>query len=96
MGDAEGKTIASEWLQELEGWGWDPLSDLAESRIDKVVQGPSGLRYRLRAYTFWDMEEWASDLYIKVRVDPPAGWRRLWGYRLTGIKPGEELPRDRP
>jgi hypothetical protein len=95
-GKSEGKAIALQSLHELRTWDWNRLDRLTEEPLNQVVHGGSGTQYRLHAYTFWDMEEWGSDLYIKVRVYPPTGWRRFRGYRLTTIKPGEELPRKRP
>ena len=95
MHEPEGKALAGEWLLELEGWDWDQLVPLAEKSLEKQIEGPSGNRYRLLAYTFWDTYPWGSDLYIKVRVYPATGWRRWRGYRMTSVKPGEELPPDR-
>jgi hypothetical protein len=34
---------------------------------------------RVKSNVFWDMEEWASGMYVIVRVRPGRGWRRFLG-----------------
>jgi hypothetical protein len=56
-----------------------PMSDLDAygERLEEVVSG-SGRRFRIESQAFWDMEPWASMMYVIVKVRAPHGWRRLW------------------
>jgi hypothetical protein len=91
---SEGKRLAESWRDRLESWTWENLVRIDHGRgrlpLEEWVTADSGSRYRVTAYTYWDMEEWKSDLHIKVRVYPDWGWRRWWGYRATGIKLAED------
>ena len=66
---AKAKEIASLSWAELDAYG---------KRAEEVVT-PTGPRFRMRSVPFWDMEEWASSIYVIVRVRPGRGWRRFIG-----------------
>jgi hypothetical protein len=69
---AEGKA------KEIAALSWEEL-DAYDKREEEVVAA-SGQRFRVTSQTFWDMEDWASMMYVIVKVYPPHGWRRFWGY----------------
>jgi hypothetical protein len=66
---AKAKEIASLSWKELDAYG---------KRTEEVVT-PSGRQLRVKSIAFWDMEEWASGMYVIVRVRPGRGWRRFVG-----------------
>ena len=66
---AKAKEIASLSWEELDAYG---------KRTEEVVT-PIGRRLRIKSHVFWDMEEWASGIYVIVRVRPGKGWRRFLG-----------------
>lgn len=87
----EATRLARAKLRELESLSWDEL----DAYVERVEETPSesGRRFRVKSYTFWDMEPWESDMYVKVKVYAPRGLRRLWPYTVVGGRGGEELPR---
>jgi hypothetical protein len=66
---AKAKEIASLSWEELDAYG---------KRTEEVVT-PRGRQLRVKSIAFWDMEEWASGMYVIVRVRPGKGWRRFVG-----------------
>jgi hypothetical protein len=62
-----------------------------------MKRSPSARRFRVKSYAFWDMDEWASGMYVIVKVRPVAGWRRFWAYKAVETRggPGDPVP-DRP
>ncbi len=60
------------------------------------VTGPSGRIYTVKTYSFWDTEEWASGLYVKVKVYAPAGWRSRvpWAGHFERGGPDDPIPPD--
>jgi hypothetical protein len=58
---------------------WRDLITYGE-RIEHVIS-PSGRRFRVKSYTFWDMEEFASGMECGIKVRPEVGWRRWWPYK---------------
>jgi hypothetical protein len=87
---AEGQLIADAKAAELAQRSWEEL-DAYESRVE-YVPAPSGRMFRVKSEAFWDIEEWASDLYISVKAYAPAGLRRFWRYKAWIVRPGEDLP----
>ena len=56
---------------------WEEL-DAYGKRTEEVVT-PTGRQLRVKSIAFCDMEEWASGMYVIVRVRPGRGWRRFLG-----------------
>jgi hypothetical protein len=72
------RRIAQAKAKEIASLSWEELD--AYGKREEVVVSPSGGRLRMKSIAFWDMEEWASGMYVIVRVYPRRGWRRIWGY----------------
>ena len=56
---------------------WEKL-DAYGKRTAEVIT-PTDRRLRVKSHVFWDMEKWASGMYVIVRVRPGRGWRRFIG-----------------
>jgi hypothetical protein len=78
IAQAKAKHIASLSWQELDAYG----------KRDEEVVTPTGRRLRVKAIAFWDMEAWASTMYVIVKVYPLPRWRRFWGYSAVETRGG--------
>jgi len=75
----------------MEMLSWEAL-DAFEEAVDEVCAA-SGRRFRVRRTTYWDMEPWASDLWIVVEARPiDRSTKRKRPYRKRTIRRGERLP----
>lgn len=70
-------------LDQLRSLPWDELDSYGK-QVNEVA-GSSGRRYTVTTYTFWDMEAWASGMYVIVKVRPKRGWRRLLAYKASDV-----------
>jgi hypothetical protein len=89
----DGRALAEAKAAEINGLTWDQL-DAYGQRIERVTL-PSGKAFRVKSVTFWDMDDWESDLHISVAVYAESGWRRFWPYKARGFRGGETMP-ERP
>jgi phosphoglycolate phosphatase-like HAD superfamily hydrolase len=71
------RLVARARAKEIATLSWEELDAYAK-RTEKVVT-PTGRQLRVKSIAFWDMEEWASGMYVIVRVYPGGGWRRFVG-----------------
>jgi hypothetical protein len=61
---------------------WEELDRLeGGGEVEEEAVAPSGKRYRVRTYAFWDMEPWESGMYVIVKVYGRSGWRKRWPYK---------------
>jgi hypothetical protein len=67
----EGRALAGSKAEAVAALSWEEL-DAYDPTVEEVV-GPSGERYRLSTTVFWDMEEWASGMYVIVKAAPTRG-----------------------
>ena len=79
---AKAKEIASLSWEELDAYG---------KRTEEVVT-PAGRQLRVKSVAFWDMEEWASGVYVIVRVRPGRGWRRFVGESAVETRGDDDDP----
>jgi hypothetical protein len=84
----EGRTLAGAKADAVAALSWDEL-DAYDQPVEEVV-GPSGERYRLSTNVFWDMEPWASGMYVIVKASPMRGWRRYWPFKAVEIRGGPD------
>jgi hypothetical protein len=47
----------------------------------EAVVSASGEHLQIESQAFWDMEPWASMMYVIVKVRPTRRWRRFWPYK---------------
>jgi hypothetical protein len=71
------RLVARARAKEIASLSWEEL-DAYGKRTEEVVT-PSGRQLRVKSIAFWDMEAWASGMYVIVRVRPGRGWRRFVG-----------------
>jgi hypothetical protein len=91
----EGHALASCKAEAVASLSWEEL-DACDQTVEEVV-GPSGERYRLSTSVFWDMEPWASGMYVIVKATPTRGWRRYWPFKAVEIRGGpDDLLPDKP
>jgi hypothetical protein len=76
---AEARRIIEEYQERFWAMSWPDLDSYGE-RVETIVT-PSGRRFRVKTWTFWDMEEWASGMNCIIKVRPSRGWRRFWAYK---------------
>ena len=79
---AKAKEIASLSWEELDAYG---------KRAEEVVT-PTGRKLRVKSVAFWDMKDWASGMYVIVRVRPGKGWRRFVGESAVETRGGDDDP----
>lgn len=70
-------------LERLRSLPWKEL-DQQETRREEAI-GSDGRAYTVTAYSFWDMEPWASGMYVIVKVRPKRGLRRLIAYKTSDV-----------
>src|SRR5438445_11666616 len=90
--DAEAvRRAVKEGLAVLEAMSWDDL-DQHETRIDTLI-APSGRRFRIRTWAYWDMEPWESDMWLVAEAQPEGGFFRWrWPVKERELRRGETLP----
>ena len=71
------RLLARAKAKEIASLSWEEL-DVYGKRLEEVVT-PLGRQLRVKSHVFWDTEEWASGMYVIVRVRPGRGWRRWLG-----------------
>jgi hypothetical protein len=71
------RLLARAKAKEIASLSWEDL-DAYGKRTEEVVT-PTGRQLRVKSIAFWDMDEWASGMYVIVRVRPGKGWRRFLG-----------------
>jgi len=86
----EGRSIAEAKAAQIAALDWEDL-DAYGLRVEEM-KSPSGQLFRVKSLTYWDMEEWESDLYVSVRVYAASGWRKRWPYKAGRTRDGETLP----
>jgi hypothetical protein len=84
----EGRALAGAKAESVAALPWDKL-DAYDGTVEEVV-GSSGARYRLSTTVFWDMEPWASSMYVIVKAAPTRGWRRYWPFKAVEIRGGPD------
>jgi hypothetical protein len=89
------RRIAGAKAKEIASLSWEQLDSYGK-RAEEVLT-PTGRRLRVTSIAFWDMEPWASVMYVIVRVYPRHGWRRPWGYAAVERRgeAGDPVP-ERP
>jgi hypothetical protein len=87
---SEGREIAQAKAKALAALSWEDL-DAYGKRTEEVVS-PTGRRFRVKSFVFWDMDEWASGMYIIVKAYPPSRWRRPFGYSAVETRGGPDDP----
>lgn len=88
----DAQSVLDQAVAEMEQLSWEALDAFEDATDD--VSAASGRRFRVRRWTYWDMEPWASDLWIVVEAQPiDRSTRRKRPYRKRTIRPGEQLPR---
>ena len=87
---AEAKQLIREWQERFWEMSWPDL-DAYGTRIEEVVT-PSGRRFRVKTWTFWDMDEWASGMNCIIKVRPLKGWRKWWPYKDWAARGGPDDP----
>jgi hypothetical protein len=89
------RRIAQAKAKEIASLSWEELD--AYGKREEVVLSPTGRRLRVKSVAFWDMEEWASGIYVIVKVYPTRGWRRIWGYSAVETRgDSDDLVPERP
>jgi hypothetical protein len=73
----DARLVAQAKAKEIASLSWEEL-DAYGKRTEEVLT-PTGRRLRVTSNVFWDMEEWASRMYVIVKVRPGRGWRRFFG-----------------
>jgi hypothetical protein len=71
------RLVARAKAKEIASLSWEDLA--AYGKQTEEVVTPTGRQLRVKSIAFWDMEEWASGMYVIVRVRPGRGWRRFVG-----------------
>jgi hypothetical protein len=69
----QGRALAEAKADEVAALPWDALAAYGER--EETVETATG-RFRVKTVAFWDMDEWASDLYVIAKVYAVRGWRR--------------------
>jgi hypothetical protein len=91
----EAGQIARDKVDALKSLSWDEL-DAYGSRQEKVVS-PAGRRLRVKSWAGWDMEPWASEIGITVKVYASGGFRRFVPITARGGRGGpDDLIPERP
>jgi hypothetical protein len=80
------RRLAEDKASEVAAMSWEELDAYGE-RIEEVTT-PSGQRFRVKSIAFWDMEAWASAMYVIVKVYPSRGLRRFLGYSAVETRGG--------
>ena len=97
VSESDPRRLADTKAKEIAGFSWEELDQYGK-RVEEVVTA-SGRRFRVKSIAFWDMEEWASAMYVIVNVYPIPRWRRFWGYSAVETRGGwdddEAIP-ERP
>ena len=88
--ESEGAKLARATAEEIAAASWEEL-DAQEKRVRHVVT-PSGRSFRVTSNVFWDMEPWASGMYVIVKAAPRRGWRRFWPYKAVRTRGGPDDP----
>jgi len=89
------RRLAQARANEIASLSWEQLDAYGKQTED--VMTPGGRRYRVKAHVFWDMEEWASGMYVIVKVYPIPRWCRFWGYSAVETRGDVDDPvPDRP
>ena len=84
----EARTLARARAAEIAALAWGDLDAYGDR--EEVVESSCGRQLRVRSYTFWDMGEWESDMYVVVKVYSDRGWRRIWPWKaVSGVGPNE-------
>jgi hypothetical protein len=85
---SEGRALAGSKAEAVAALSWEEL-DAYDQTVEEVV-GPSGTQYRLSTSVFWDMEPWASGMYVIVKAAPTRGWRRFWPFKAVEVRGGPD------
>jgi hypothetical protein len=91
----EGRALAASKAEAVAALSWEEL-DAYDQTVEEVV-GSSGTQYRLSTFVFWDMEPWASGMYVVVKAAPTGGWRRYWPFKAVEVRGGpDDLVPEKP
>lgn len=85
----EPRPLAKAKAEEVASLTWEELD--AYGTREEIVETASG-RFRVKTTVFWDMEEWASGMYIITKVYPERGWRRGWPWKGVAVRGGPDDP----
>jgi len=80
------RRLAHAKAKEIARLSWEELDAYGE-RAEELITA-SGRRFRVKSLAFWDLEEWASAMYVVVKVYPSRGLRRFWGYSAVETRGG--------
>jgi hypothetical protein len=84
------RRLARVKADEIAALNWDALDRYG--RQTEHVEAPDGTRLRVESQAYWDMDDWASGINIRVKVRPSRGWRRFWAYAEDRERGGEDDP----
>jgi hypothetical protein len=76
---SEAKRLTEDSLREVVAMPFTDLVGLIEHPVEADVMGLSGRKYRVRTYSFWDMDPYESELFTRVQVTG-RGLRRYQRY----------------
>jgi hypothetical protein len=85
----EGRSLAEAKATEVVSLPWEAL-DAYGSR-EEFVETQAG-RFRVKTSAFWDMDEWASGMYVIAKVYPERGWRRWRPWKAVKVRGGPDDP----
>ena len=95
VSESDPRRLADTKAKEIAGLSWVELDEYGK-QVEEVVTA-TGRRFRVKSTAFWDMEEWASAMYVIVNVYPIPRWRRFWGYSAVETRGDVDDPvPDRP
>jgi hypothetical protein len=79
----EAAKVLTDSLSRLRSLSWDEL-DVYGKHTEEVTT-PSGRQFEVVTMTFWDMERWASGMYLIAKARPRRGWRRVHAYKESDV-----------
>jgi hypothetical protein len=59
---------------------------------EESVESTAGQRFRDVTGTFWDMDAWASGMYVYAKAYTPSGWRSRFPYKIVVTRGGPDDP----
>ena len=68
VSESDPRRLADTKAKEIAGLSWVELDEYGK-QVEEVVTA-TGRRFRVKSTAFWDIEEWASTMYVIVNVYP--------------------------
>lgn len=96
--DPAGARATAALVREINELSWSQVAWLLDGREHSFVAKIGSRHRRVRIVAEWDMDDWASDTYVWVRVPLVVAGRTLGRCRHRGLAghPGERLPQASP